>query len=240
MKKRLEGLKAILPLVYSAVRKRKMYPSKAEDQGTSSRNAKHLTQIVLNLLNGASEIADQMAASAVYGYDSFISSHSFTNIYVVDFFKYVKSGGKSLQEDAVMLDQEEIDEDEENLSDENVDEWMINSGYGQQPKPIQKRLSKEEGNKITVKIVKDIDNYIHRGSQLKVLSAYLYKSLITKVRKREIRNRSKVKYHAGQQPSLTYEFDPEHPQAHSHVQRLRKKPLIPKFVGKKIPNDPGL
>ena len=123
MKKRLESLKAILPLVYSAVRKRKIHPSKAEDQGTSSRNAKHLTQIVLNLLNGASEIADQMAASAVYGYDSFISSHSFTNLYVVDFIKYVKSGGKSLQEDAVMLDREEIDdEDEENLGDENADE----------------------------------------------------------------------------------------------------------------------
>ena len=73
-----------------------------------------------------------------------------------------------------------------------------------------------------------------------MLSPYLYKAIITKVRKTKTNKRSKVKNHAGQQPSLTFEFDVEHPQSHSHIQRLRKKPLIPKFVGKQIPEDPGL
>ena len=77
--------KSILPLVYSAVSKRKLYPSKAKDSGTSQRNATHLTQIVLNLINGGDECAEQMAASAVYNLPSFISSHIFVNLYTVDF-----------------------------------------------------------------------------------------------------------------------------------------------------------
>jgi len=91
--------KSILPLVYSAVSKRKLYPSKAKDSGSSQRNATYLTQIVLNLINGGDECADQVAASAVYNLPSYMSSHNFVNLYAVDFIKYVKSGGKSLQED---------------------------------------------------------------------------------------------------------------------------------------------
>ena len=91
--------KSILPLVYSAIRKRKLYPSSADDKGTHRRNATYLTQIVLNLLNGADECSDQMAASAVYNLGSYMSSHSFVNLYVVDFLKYVKSGGKSLSDE---------------------------------------------------------------------------------------------------------------------------------------------
>ena len=164
MKKRLESLKAILPLVYSAIQKRKMYPSKAEDAGTSSRNAKYLTQIVLNLLNGASEISDQMAASAVFGYDSFISSHSFANLYVVDFMKYIQTGGKSLQEDTIRLNREEMDiEDDDEPGQNNDDEELVNSGCGQQARPTHERLKEEEGGKVRVTVTRDIDDYIHRG-----------------------------------------------------------------------------
>ena len=45
--------------------------------------------------------------------------------------------------------------------------------------------------------------------------------------------------HAGAQKSLTFNFDSEHPLAHSHVQRLNMKPLIVKLVGKGLPKDPG-
>ena len=38
----------ILPLVYSAISRRKLYPSKAQDSGTRQRNAIYLMQIVLN------------------------------------------------------------------------------------------------------------------------------------------------------------------------------------------------
>ena len=91
MSKNPTHAKSILPLVYTAVSKRKLYPSKAKDSGSSQRNATHLTQIVLNLINGGDECADQMAASAVYNIPSFMSSHNFVNLYAVDFIKYVKS-----------------------------------------------------------------------------------------------------------------------------------------------------
>ena len=51
--------------------------------------------------------------------------------------------------------------------------------------------------------------------------------------------RSKAVVHAGAQKSQTFDFDPEHPLAHSHIQRLNMKPLIVKFVGRGLPKDPG-
>ena len=54
-----------------------------------------------------------------------------------------------------------------------------------------------------------------------------------------MQNRSKTDVHAGAQKSKTFEFDPEHPLADSHVQRLNKKPLIVKLVGRGFPKDPG-
>ena len=67
----------------------------------------------------------------------------------------------------------------------------------------------------------------------------MYKSLIRRVSKNEVEKRSTATVHAGAQKSLTFNFDAEHPLAHSHVQRLNMKPLIVKLVGKGLPKDPG-
>ena len=161
--------KSILPLVYAAVSKRKLYPSKAEDTGCPQRNATHLTQIILNLLNGGDECSDQMAASAVYNLPSYISSHSFVNLYTVDFINYVKSGGKSLQEDVNILDEEDFDSEDENVSNknrENEDEIVVDNGYGQGARPIPEKLSEDEGGAVRIAIVRDIDDYIHKGDEL--------------------------------------------------------------------------
>ena len=64
MRKPIDKTSAILPLVYSARKKQLKFPSKAKDQGSSKRNAKYLTQILLNKINGSQEISDQIAASA--------------------------------------------------------------------------------------------------------------------------------------------------------------------------------
>ena len=88
--------------------------------------------------------------------------------------------------------------------------------------------------------MRDIEDYIHRGEELTELSPYLYKSLIRRVSKKQMENRSKAAVHAGAQKSATFDFDPEHPLAHSHVQRLNMKPLIVKLVGRGMPKDPGL
>ena len=67
----------------------------------------------------------------------------------------------------------------------------------------------------------------------------MYKSLITRVSKKQMDKRSTATVHAGAQKSLTFNFDPEHPLAHTHVQRLNMKPRIVKLVGKGLPKDPG-
>ena len=99
MKKPIDETAEILPLVYSANRKREKYPSKAKDSGSANRNAKYLSQIILNRLHGSEEVSDQIAASALYGYDSYLTSHHFENFYPVDLFNYIKTGGKSLESD---------------------------------------------------------------------------------------------------------------------------------------------
>ena len=169
MSKNPTGAKSILPLLYSAVSKRKLYPSLAEDAGSPKRSATHLTQIVLNLLNGGDECSDQMAASAVYNIPSFISSHSFTNLYAVDFLNYVKTGGKSLQDDVNVLDEEDFDSDDSksNLNGDLGIGETRDSGYGQGARPTREKLSEDVGGAVRISIVRDIDDYIHRGSYLR-------------------------------------------------------------------------
>ena len=54
-------LTGIIPFSLSAVRKRKAYPSKADDAGSPTREAKYLSTIILNKLNAAQEVSDQIA-----------------------------------------------------------------------------------------------------------------------------------------------------------------------------------
>ena len=235
--------KSILPLVYTAVSRRKLYPSKAEDSGSSKRNATYLTQIVLNLLNGGDECADQMAASAVYNLPSFISSHSFVNLYAVDYINYVKSGGKSLREDVNILDEEDLDSDSDSTPSREKNLVDVDTGYGQGARPTSEKLCEDEGGGVRVSIVRDIDDYLNMGEELKGLTPYMcpyiYKSLIRRVSKKQTEKLSKVAVHAGAQKSKTFAFAPDHPLSHSHEQRLNKKPLIVKLVGRGIPKDPG-
>ena len=166
MSKNPTQAKSILPLVYSAVSKRKLYPSKAEDSGSSQRNATYLTQIVLNLLNGGDECSDQMAASAVYNLDSFISSHNFVNLYAVDFINYVKSGGKSLQEDVNTLDEEDFDSEDDSTPKRGDDLGGTDTGYGQGARPTKQKLSEDVGGGVRITIARDIDDYVYRGDEL--------------------------------------------------------------------------
>ena len=166
MSKNPTRAKSILPLVYSAISKRKLYPSKANDSGSSQRNATYLTQIVLNLLNGGDECADQMAASAVYNLTSFISSHNFVNLYTVDYLNYVKSGGKSLQDDVNTLDEEDFDSEDDSSPNREDDLGAADSGYGQGARPTKEKLSEDVGGGVRITIVRDIDDFLHKGDEL--------------------------------------------------------------------------
>ena len=141
---------------------------------------------MLNLLNGADECSDQMAASAVYNLPSSVSSHSFTSLYAVDFINYVKSGGKSLQEDSNVLDLEDLDSDVEEFKEDDSDVLATigDSGLGQGAKPVHDRLSEDEGGGIRITIARDIQDYMYCGDALSWLPPYVYKSLIRRQRYR--------------------------------------------------------
>ena len=118
-----------LPMVTSARKKQMRFPSRAEDQGSSKRNAKYLTQILLNKINGSQEISDQIAVSAVYGYGFYISSHDFVNFYPVDLYNYIKYGGEIIGDDlsklnpVVMPDENADQSDDEDVVCSNTPNW---------------------------------------------------------------------------------------------------------------------
>ena len=185
MNKAIDKSSAIIPLVHSANIKRATYPSKAKDAGTQSRNAKYLTQIILNRLHGAEEVADQVAASFVYGYDSYISSHSFENFYPVDLYKYIKTGGRSFfSEETAELDSKDWSIDHEDKDDEeelNIPDLTSPSGHGQASRPYRSKLTEEEGGKFIVRVVKDIHDWIYRGPHFENFSPFMYKMAVTRV-----------------------------------------------------------
>ena len=239
MRKAIDKLSGIIPLSLAAVRKRKAYPSKADDAGTPLREAKYLSTIILNKLNAGEEVSDQIAASAVYGYNSFLSSHSFANLYVVDLLKWIKNSGCGFGDDAVDLDQEDKIELQH---DDDLDEEIapISSiGKGQDCRIFKRKLTEEEGGKIVVDMVRDLDDYLYRGPEFADLSPFTYKAVVSRVRKSEIGRRSSVKVKPGKRPHLVVPFRKEHPLADTHVQRLRGKFSIIKFVGMQIPTNPG-
>ena len=239
MRKSIDMLTGIIPFSLSAVRKRKAYPSRAEDAGSSTREAKYLSTIILNKLNAAQEVSDQIAASAVYGYDSFLSSHSFTNLYDVDLLKWIRNSGHGFGDDAVELDEHDK-LDQQNDEDLGEDIAPISSiGKGQDCRPFKRKLTEEEGGRIIVDMVRDLDDYRFRGPAFADLSAYPYKAVVTRVRKSEISKRSSAKVKPGKRPHLVVPFSQGHPLSDTHVQRLRGKFAIIQFVGMQIPKNPG-
>ena len=76
-------LHCALPLMMQANEEYNKYGSRAEDSGTSIRKATNILQKTLNK-SGYLEVADQQAAAAVLGYDSFFSSHKFTFCFIWD------------------------------------------------------------------------------------------------------------------------------------------------------------
>ena len=243
MRKAIDRPGAILPMVHSANKKRDNFPSRALDAGTSSRNAKYLTQIILNRLHGGEEVADQVAASFIYGYDSYISSHSFENFYPVDLYNYVKTGGSShLSEETTELDAKDRVEDYEKDSEEEKLEIIglnLSSELGQAVRPSRCRLSPEEGGQVVIRIVRDVDDYIYRDPSFETFSPYMYKMAVVRVSNFVIEKRSQKAYSSGKNKNSYFNFDPEHPLAHSHVQRLRNKFPILQTIGMQIPKHPG-
>ena len=76
-------LSSTLSFLYTAQLALRKYGSVADDAGSSSRTAKYLMQKVLHQA-GQIEVADQQAAAANLGYESFFCSHKFCYVFIWD------------------------------------------------------------------------------------------------------------------------------------------------------------
>ena len=108
-------LSATLSLLYTAQLALRKFGSVADDAGSSSRSTKYLMQKVLHKA-GQIEVADQQAAAANLGYDSFFCSHKFCYIFIWDAVKRLNSRC------AVGKLQEDFSDDEEFASVLEVDD----------------------------------------------------------------------------------------------------------------------
>ncbi len=75
------SVQTILPVLLAAHRKVSAKPSIAQDSGSESRNAKHVLNVLLNTLNGKTEVGGQTAALSLLGLPSEIFSHDFAFVY---------------------------------------------------------------------------------------------------------------------------------------------------------------
>ena len=126
-----------------------------------------------------------------------------------------------------------MSDEEENIAPEFV------SGIGQSCVPMKHKLIEDEGGRVLIDMVRDIDDYIHRGPELADLSPYTYRAVITRVRKSEISKRSKKDVKRGKRAHDVIPFSAAHPLSDTHVQRLRGKFSIIQFIGMHMPTNPG-
>lgn len=85
------SVQTILPVLLAAHRKITARPSVAEDSGSASRNAKHILNVLLNSINGKTEVGGQTAALSLLGVPSEMFSHDFAFIYPWPTLRFVKS-----------------------------------------------------------------------------------------------------------------------------------------------------
>ena len=140
------------------------------------------------------------------------------------------------------MDEDDKEDENEAVADNEKDEKISavdSSGFGQSCYAIKKKLTSEEGGRIVIDMVRDIDDYIHRGPAFAELSPFTYKAVVTKVRRGEIESRSSKEINCGTRRHFFERFEKDHPQYNTHVQRLRKKFSIIQFIGMHIPKNPG-
>ena len=160
---------------------------------------------------------------------------------MVDLFQYLKNKGRALGDDAVQLENDNVDE-VEGFEILNVDDNIApvsSSGVGQDCLPIKRKLSSEEGGRVVIDMVRDLDDYLNRGPELAELSPFTYKAIVSRVRKSVIRKRSSKVVKGGKRAHEFFPFTKGHPLYETHVQRLRGKFSIIEFIGMQIPKNPG-
>ena len=141
------------------------------------------------------------------------------------------------------MDSKDFDDENADQSDDEPQEIPDiddPSGKGQAIRPVTVKSSEEKG-KVIVPVLKDIDDYLNRGtgSSFFNISPLHYKMTVSRVSRKEVGKRSSKEISSGTHAHAIFEFDHDHPLSRTHVQRLRRKFLIPQFIEMQIPKHPG-
>ena len=169
-------LSSTLSFLYTAQLALRNYGSVADDAGSPTRTTKCLMQKVLHKA-GHIEVADQQAAAANLGYDSFFSSHKFCYVFIWDAvkrFRGLKKQNPSPNDDS---------DSEEFASVLEVD---------------------EEGNFFSIT---QFEKYIYKSSAFSYMSLLDYACCITHVQSRKKNNYLEINSKVGRKSLKRYPFE---------------------------------
>lgn len=197
------SLDAMLPLLARVQAHVRDYPSVAEDAGQPSRTAKHMLTRINNQAWSMEEVPAQLAAVALLGMDSMVTSHAFWWCYIYPAIAAAKSIHANLPNllEPVHADDETDDGlpsnwthgEGEGEEDEEEDDWLA---HVEGEDALNEEEEREPTNadyaglgsafkvdKGKVLIVQQHQNYQHRGPPLQNVSIYEYGAFINVTKK---------------------------------------------------------
>ena len=204
-------LSSTLSFLYTAQLALRNYGSVADDVGTPTRTAKCLMQKVLHKA-GHIEVADQQAAAANLGYDSFFCSHKFCYVFIWDAVKRLK---RLVGADPSPIANSDSDNEEFDSVLEVDDEGQFYS-------------------------ITQFEKYIYRSSPLSLMSLYDYACCISHVQTRKKKNYLEIDSKFGRKRLKRYPFEgsgckfPE-----TLMQTVSTGLRVPIIAGAPPPADPG-
>ena len=229
MTKEINPLAGMLPLLKEAKADATRYPSTVKDSDAHGdvgegdtlrrmelRPAQHVLIKLCNKIHRKMEVSAQMAAATILGNESEYASHTFN-------FINVSQGQANLTRRLLLRDGhgDSGDDDEINADDDssacNSDTVVM---------PIQLVGAGEEKKRLEV-VGAAHDNYRFRGTKLRQLDWYVYSAVITVLQRKDVKTGGK----AGRKVNATFEFDPEHPDFTTHIQRLKTRHTVPVIIG---------
>jgi hypothetical protein len=166
----------VLSLINEARAVTSKYKSSAEDCDTAERRATHFLTRMINNVSTKSEVPITMAAAALLGMTSTMSSHHFQYIYVEPAITYVKSRLKTYGEmDISSIEKESADNDNANEEADNGDEGGDDDDDNSPANNAAGELFCVDGKYIAIP---HHIHYAYRGDSLKTFSFIEYLCII--------------------------------------------------------------
>ena len=228
-------------VIHQAILHMAKHPSRAEDVGQDTRNAKHLLQRMLNSVQGAQEISAQMAATALLGEPACFSSDSFWYAFIWPAINAIKNnmastcvGGPGGEGDCIDADEvgdECVGEEVGVLApefDEDINLQPVMGGSnGTNGGAALHPVKGADGETKTVAIPQH-EHYIYRSSELQKLNFQEFVSTVELVKQKEPKEK-------GRKSNKKYDFraygEHQHPLHGSHCLRFRCKRKVPVLAG---------